>query len=55
MERIVGNSSTDFIYNMIIRQNLLKKLGSVLDFRADMMIWHNVAVPMNDLDTSMEQ
>ncbi len=51
----VNDRKTDFDYDMIIGLNLLKELGIILNFGAEMIIWHDVAVPMKDPDASMEE
>ncbi len=51
----INDSLTDFNYDMIIGCDLLKELSIILKFGAEMMIWHNAAVPMKELDASMEE
>ncbi len=51
----VIDSSTDFNYDMIICQDLLKELGIVFDFGAEMMISHYITVPMKEPDVMMEE
>ncbi len=51
----VNDSMTYFNYDRIIGCDLLKELDIILDFGAVMMIWHDVSVPMKDLEASMEE
>ncbi len=45
------DSMANINYNIIIGQDLLKKLGTILNFGAGTMIWHKIAVLIKDADT----